>query len=281
MITEHLLGRTEPMSFYENSAYRSGPLSYGKDTEKHRLCALTGALDPTSMKVLNAVRIRRGWHCLEIGAGSGTMAQYLLGMVGPGGRVVATELDLSLLATARDCGVEVVEHDVVRDDFPARRFDLVHARCVFEHIGGEHREAALNKVVGWLKPGGWLVVEAAGLEPEQTDPSSSMVNQAAEIASRYFARVMGSDLHWPRTLDATFASLGLREIGLTSNRMIVGKGESTDQVLTLTLRQNEAELIRLGLLEEGFIGRLERYLESAESSEPMSTLYSVWGRVPQ
>ncbi|WP_411142952.1 methyltransferase domain-containing protein [Streptomyces sp. x-80] len=267
------------MSSYEKSAYVSGPLSYGKDTERHRLCALAGALDPASVRVLQEVRVRKGWHCLEIGAGTGTIAQYLLGTVGPSGRVVATELAPSLLSTAHDCGVEVVEHDVVTDNFPSQHFDLVHARCVFEHIGHEFRETALKKVVGWLKPGGWLVVEAAGFESARTDPSS-VVKGAVEVASQFFSRAMGTDMHWPRTVPHTLKSLGLRDVGLARSPVLVGHGGPADQVLTLTLRQSEAELIGLGLLKEGFVSRLEQHLESTAAPEPMSTFYSAWGRRP-
>ncbi|MFJ6656351.1 class I SAM-dependent methyltransferase [Streptomyces sp. NPDC091377] len=267
------------MITYKKDAYGEGPLSRDKEAERHRLCALTATLDPVSMKVLDTVGVRRGWHCLEIGSGTGTMAQYLLGRVGPGGRVVATELDPGLLTTAGACGAEVLRHDVVEDDFPAGHFDLVHARCVFEHIDRRFREATLAKVVRWLKPGGRLVVEAAGFESERPDRSST-VGRAVDIVSRFFAEVMGTDLHWPRTLGPTMASLGLQDVDVTRSRMVVGRHGPADQVMVLTLRQNESELIGSGLLDEGFVDRLERHLDGAGAPESMSTLYSVSGRKP-
>jgi trans-aconitate methyltransferase len=48
-------------------------------------------------------------------------------------------------------------HDVRTDGFPEGSFDLVHARAVLMHIG--QRMATLRRMVSWLAPGGWLLVE--------------------------------------------------------------------------------------------------------------------------
>lgn len=56
--------------------------------------------------------------------------------VGPGGRVLATDIDVSWAGTAATGGVEVLRHDVARDEPPAGPFDLVHARLVLVHVTG-------------------------------------------------------------------------------------------------------------------------------------------------
>jgi trans-aconitate methyltransferase len=50
-----------------------------------------------------------------------------------------------------------LRHDVTTGEFPESSFDLVHVRAVFMHITG--RMAALRRMVSWLAPGGWLLVE--------------------------------------------------------------------------------------------------------------------------
>ena len=51
----------------------------------------------------------------------------------------------------------MLRHDVRRDTFPARSFDLVHTRAVLMHIPDDLD--VLRKMACWLAPGGWLLLE--------------------------------------------------------------------------------------------------------------------------
>lgn len=53
--------------------------------------------------------------------------------------------------------VEVLEGDVRSAPLPASSFDLVHARYVLIHL--PDYEAVLSRILAYLKPGGWLVLE--------------------------------------------------------------------------------------------------------------------------
>ena len=66
-----------------------------------RFDGLEQAFDAVSIGHLQRLGIGSGARCLEIGAGSGSIARWLADQVGPAGRVVATDLDVRWLRHAR------------------------------------------------------------------------------------------------------------------------------------------------------------------------------------
>lgn len=115
--------------------------------------------DPATIACLERIGVGDGWHCLEVGAGEGSIAEWLVARAGTG-RVTTTDVapDYLEAARARLGGLAtVLEHDLEADPLPAGAFDLVHLRFVLEHVAD--KEAALAKLTAALRPGGWLVVE--------------------------------------------------------------------------------------------------------------------------
>jgi SAM-dependent methyltransferase len=116
--------------------------------------------DPQSIRYLEATDVAAGWRCLEVGAGSGSIARWLAERVGPSGHVVATEIDprfLEGLTALNLPNLEVQRHDIGLGELPERNFDLIHARLLLIHV--PQRQEALARLVVALKPGGWLVIE--------------------------------------------------------------------------------------------------------------------------
>ena len=60
---------------------------------RQRLDAIATWTDPLTLDRLVQVGVATGWRCAEIGAGTGTIAAWLADRVGPGGAVLATDLD--------------------------------------------------------------------------------------------------------------------------------------------------------------------------------------------
>jgi 2-polyprenyl-3-methyl-5-hydroxy-6-metoxy-1,4-benzoquinol methylase len=164
------------------------------------LSLLEELFDPLTVRRLEGVGIAPGWHALEVGAGRGSIASWLVTRVGEGGRVVATDIDTSLLEERDDPNLEVVQHDVLVDDLPAETFDLVHCRAVLVHLSDPR--SALERMAGWLKADGVLVAEEPWTDVARLGPDP-VVAQAAEALGE--------------TLDGSFARrlpLVLSEIGL-------------------------------------------------------------------
>jgi hypothetical protein len=65
--------------------------------ERERLGLLCQALDPLTQGRLDRLGVQPGWSCLEVGAGAGSVARALAARAGPGGRVVATDVDTRFL----------------------------------------------------------------------------------------------------------------------------------------------------------------------------------------
>jgi hypothetical protein len=65
---------------------------------ERRFDALAQLFDARTIEYLTALGVTRGWSCWEVGAGGGSIAEWLAGAVAPTGSVVATDLDLRRLS---------------------------------------------------------------------------------------------------------------------------------------------------------------------------------------
>src|SRR5580693_221896 len=139
-------------------ARRAYAMDNASPAERDRLRLLERWADTFTTARLAALGVGPGQHCLEIGAGAGSVARWLALRTAPTGLVVATDLDPSLLEGRDAPNLEVRRHDVTKDPLPAATFDLVHARLVLEHL--PDRLEVLRHLAATLKPGGWLLVEA-------------------------------------------------------------------------------------------------------------------------
>jgi len=119
------------------------------------LTGLAAVFDPfTTGRIADLVDLD-GACCLEVGAGSGSIASWLADRVGDSGRVWATDIKTSHI-TARP-NLTIVTHDLQTEPLPVDAVDLAHARIVLVHL--PERVAVLDRLVAALAPGGVLLVE--------------------------------------------------------------------------------------------------------------------------
>lgn len=130
--------------------------------ELERLRRIELIFDPGSRRRLEIAGIVRGWRCLEVGAGAGSVAAWMAECVGAEGEVVAVDLDVQFLDASRMPGVRIVKGDLRELELPTERFDTVHARYVLVHNPDYGK--LLDVMLRALKPGGCLVLE----EPDFT-----------------------------------------------------------------------------------------------------------------
>ena len=108
----------------------------------------------------------------------------LLGMVGPLGEVVATDVDMTWLDQIRHPCLQCVEHDLTADDpGPLGHFDLVHVRMVLHHFGTDTAIGVVKSSLGLLRPGGRLLIEdlGAGDEPAQLWRRRTLARSRARV----------------------------------------------------------------------------------------------------
>src|SRR4051812_40080348 len=122
------------------------PAGYALDpawhAERDRLDSLTSLYDPRTLRLCEQLGLAPGWHCLDAGAGTGSLAAALAERVGPAGRVTALDSDTRFLAPLASERLTVVEADLAGGDLPSGAFDLVHARLVLEHLPERDRVLA-------------------------------------------------------------------------------------------------------------------------------------------
>jgi SAM-dependent methyltransferase len=245
-----------------------------------RLETLAAIYDPGTFRHLEARGLERGWSCLEVGAGGGSVAAWLCDRVGPAGQVLATDLDVRFLETLPHPNLRVWRHNIVSDALPEGAFDLVHARLVLMHL--PRPEPALARMIAALKPGGWLVAEefdAHATRPDiRINPAEAMTK--SNMALRLVVRRHGVDLSYGRKLTARLGACGLADVG-AEGRTFMWHGRSPG---TSLLRANYEQLRGL-MLESGLITEAEMEqdlarLDDPELVFPSPILWAAWGRRP-
>jgi len=138
-----------------DEGYFAADAESNEELERLRLIESLG--DPATTRRLATLGVDTGWHCLEVGAGSGSIAGWLSERVGPDGSVVATDIDTRFLGGLSQSNIEVRAHDVTKDELETDCFDLVHCRTLLCHLGNP--EVVLASLVSALTPGGWILAE--------------------------------------------------------------------------------------------------------------------------
>jgi adenylate cyclase len=187
---------------------------HGGNRERERLATMERGGDPGTIQCLESLGIAEGWSCLEVGAGLGSIAEWLCRRVGPSGRVVATDLETKYLEAIEAPNLEVRQHDITADELEESTFDLVHARKVLEHM--RNPDPALERMAAALRPGGWLVVEDGDL--------ASLTPHVSGIDDAWFRRGYSKFIEAMSTagfnptlgihLGDKLRALGLAEVGL-------------------------------------------------------------------
>src|SRR5215475_3607461 len=91
--------------------------------EPDRLRLMSDLLDPSSEFHLLRIGITAGWRCLEIGAGNGSLSQWLAQRVGPAGHVTASDINIDLMKGIGGDNLEVRKFDVVHEEPPDAPYD--------------------------------------------------------------------------------------------------------------------------------------------------------------
>jgi SAM-dependent methyltransferase len=260
---------------------------YDTPTDSERLTALEAWLDPSSIEHIERIGIARGWRCLEVGGGCGSIASWLAEGVGPQGHVVVTDVDTRFLEGLHE-RLEVRRHDIATDPLEESSFDLVHARAVLAHL--PERDSVLARLVAALRPGGWILIEDVDFGTSTSfSPSDPIVHpaDAARIMARANGAVLdvlraaGVDPEYGQVLPARLLELPLVEVGAEARSELVRGGSSAARVLSGTLKQLEPALMAQGWSrgrEE--LDEIRRWFESPAFACMSPVLVSAWGRRP-
>jgi len=219
-------------------------LSNAWDYARRRLTLLEQYLDPITHRRLSSLGLGKGWHCLEIGGGAGSVARWLSAQVGADGRVVGTDIDPRFLEEFRESNFEALKHDIVIDDLPVGEFDLVHTRWVLQHLADP--EAAIRRMINALRPGGWLLVEGMDFFPIHTAPSQLYVDLMVGLAG-VIASSGGNDFGG-RALPAMVAKQGLANVQAEGDFAVLNAGSPMAEFFRLSALQVRDGIVSSGAL---------------------------------
>jgi SAM-dependent methyltransferase len=260
----------------EGARPQRGDLRMRQRISRAHFANLGTLFNPTTFRHLDALGVRPGWRCWEVGAGGPTVPAWLAGRVSPGGHVLATDIDVAALRETPEPGFEVVRHDVAAERAPGGGFDLVHARLVVMHL--EDRGAALSAMTGALRPGGWLLLEDADLSlqplacPDETGPAEQLANKIRQAS----VGLRGDNLAFGRTLPRLLRGAGLAEVGADAYLTLAGP-DSARLEQTMIERQRD-RLLAAGLLTAAEIDRHLADVAAGRLDLTTFTVVSAWGR---
>lgn len=246
--------------------------------ERERLAGIEAGADPISRDVLARLGIRPGWRCADVGAGGGALAQWLADQVGDRGMVVATDLDPRFLAPIEGPNLQVLHHDLMLDEPPGEPYDLVHTRLVIEHL--PEPETALKRLKGWVRPGGWLVVEA-GDWSTRYEITPSAVFDAVLVAVQAFLASAGFAPNFGRRLAVLFENHGLIDVGCESRGRMLRGGKPEMELFTLTIERVRPAMVAAGLISDDEVAAALALCADPSFAVMSPALVSAWGRVPE
>jgi SAM-dependent methyltransferase len=212
-----------------------------------RLVALEEGYDPGTVSRLEDLGVDRGWSCLEVGAGAGSITRWLGHRVGTGGEVVAADLDTSFLDVFDTDNVKIRQLDLRSDSLPENRFDLVHTRFVLGHI--PERAEILGKLVGALRPGGWLLLEE--LDSFAWGAIDSGLHPGVVLAGLAVLERQGFAPRWGREMPALLRDRGLVNVSAVAEAPIVQGGTPGLEWLRMTFDQMMSHGIAFEVPGEG------------------------------
>lgn len=245
---------------------------HSEDDEARRLELFQERLDPLTIRRIERLGIGPGAACLEIGAGRGSITRWLAERVGPTGRVTATDLQVEFLQADVPPNVQVLRHDIRLDTFPEGSFDLVHTRAVLMHVPDDPE--LLPRMVSWLRPGGWLLLEEPdfGMWLADADP-------VWRTHPNSFSRTFPSgSVSRGRMLLEQVPRLGLEAVGADAELDIIEPDTPLNEFYRLSMNTIGPAAVAAGVVTSEHAGAIAERLTDPGFLGCGFVYIGVWGR---
>jgi 2-polyprenyl-3-methyl-5-hydroxy-6-metoxy-1,4-benzoquinol methylase len=250
--------------------------------ERQRLALLTQIADPITTRRLTALGVGPGWRCLDVGAGDGSVARWLAGRVGPEGRVVATDINPRFLVGHGLPNLEVRRHNLLEDELEAAHYDLVHCRCVLQHLADPLQ--GLRRMVDAVRPAGWLFVEEIDTGSiGATDPTHPRAAEFDRTTRALWVTMQATgpiDSTFGRRLPALVERFGVRELGHDGVTLIERGGGPSGRCVRMTEELLRVRFVAAGLLTEADFDERNRAFDDPSFWFTGFTFFGAWGRRP-
>ncbi|MGW7104082.1 class I SAM-dependent methyltransferase [Streptomyces sp. NPDC054838] len=260
-----------------------GPGEYGKavfppgragEDERIDLGAL--AYDDITIARLRELGAGPGWSCLDVGAGTGSVARRLLGELGVT-RVLAVDRDTRFLAAHPQPGLDVLEADLTAPGFGPGRFHLVHARFLLMHLAA--RRQLMARLGALLLPGGVLVLGDA-IDPASDTAPPGPYTMAMQAMWQGLHDTIGTDVSWTPRYPQLLHGLGLEGVAAEVHVPPLVPGSPISRFWAGTWDRAREAMTATGLVDDADIDAAIRYLGSPDCAALSPGLITAWGHRP-
>ncbi|MFD3541568.1 class I SAM-dependent methyltransferase [Streptomyces sp. NPDC058662] len=261
-------GGDAPAGRYGEAVFR--PEQAGED-DRIDLGAL--AYDDFTLARLRALGAGPGWRCLDVGAGTGTVARLLLERAGVA-EVLAVDRDTRFLRAHPLPGLTALDADITAPGFAPGRFQLVHARFVLMHL--RDRERMIGTLASLLAPGGVLVI---GDAVDLTTPAAptTAYHRAMRAMWEGLRDTLGTDVSrvpdYPRQLQEA----GLTSVGAEIHVPPLLPGSPISRFWAGTWDRARGSMTATGLVDDATVDAAIRYLDSPDCAALSPGLLTAWG----
>ncbi|WP_455361434.1 class I SAM-dependent methyltransferase [Streptomyces sp. SYSU K21746] len=233
--------------------------------------------DDTTLTRLKALGAGPGWQCLDVGAGTGTVARRLLTEAAVAG-VLAVDRDTRFLAADPTPGLTVLEADITAADFDPGLFRLVHARFVLMHMPS--RQALIRRLRSLLAPGGVLVLSDA---VDLTTGASAPATPYTAVMRAMWQGLrdsIGTDVSWVLNYPRMLQEAGLAAVAAEIHVPPLVPGSAISRFWAETWDRSREAVLATGLVDEDGIEEAVRYLDSRDCAGLSPGMITAWGWRP-
>jgi SAM-dependent methyltransferase len=222
------------------------------------LADVQAAFDPLTKARLESAGVGAGWRCLVVGTGRGSIAAWLRSLVAPAGEVVAV--------------------DDVQCDVEPGGFDLAHSRHVL--MTAADPAAALDRMVGALRPGGRLVVEEGDFDEPRVvtreHPAAGAFERVWHATTAFLSESM--DVRLGARLPRAGLALGLDDYHVECTHTYSPGGDPGPMAMRIAVEMFRDRLLEATALWEDDLDLATAALEDPSFVCAGPTSYAIFGR---
>ncbi|MFF3326737.1 class I SAM-dependent methyltransferase [Streptomyces sp. NPDC002889] len=235
------------------------------------------AYDDTTMARLRNLGAGPGWHCLDAGAGTGTIARRLLHEAGVSS-VLAVDRDVRFLNSRPTPGLSVLAADIGAPGFEPGQFQLVHARFVLMHLPS--RQRLVTRLGDLVAPGGVLVLSDA-VDLTTADAPTTPYTRVMRAMWQGLRNTIGTDVSWVTAYPQLLRAAGLSRVGAEIHVPPLLPGSPISRFWAGTWDRSREAMVATGLVDEAAIDAAMRYLDSPECAALSPGMITAWGWKPE
>lgn len=155
---------------------------------------------------LGKIGIKKGWKCLDVGAGPGLVAEEIRTYTGDEGEVTVLEPSAFYLDYFKEnCmrknwkNIKFINSNL--EDAALEKYDLIYMRWVIDFV--KQPESFLKKLLNALNKGGVIAIQDYNYEGIGLYPSGGAFDKIADAVRGYW-RAGGGDPYFPSKIPAIF-----------------------------------------------------------------------------